>query len=59
MKRKTAPANKLEASNPETGLEYLSDSSEQIQSSIRHIGYREKLEQAFKVAIARAKKTSQ
>ena len=59
MKRKTARTDKLEASNPEKNLEYVSDSSEQIQSSIRYIRYHDKLEQAFKVAIARAKKTSQ
>ena len=59
MKRKTAPPGKLEASNPEKSLEYVSDSSEQMQSSIRYIGYHDKLEQAFKIAIARAKKTSQ
>ena len=59
MKEKPVPADKLKAGNTETDVEFISDSLEQIQVSIRYIGYHDKLEQAFKVAIARAKKTSQ
>ncbi len=59
MKRKLAPADKLDAPNSETDLEFISDSPEQIRSSIRYIGYHTKLNRAFKAAIARVKKTTQ
>ena len=59
LKRKSTPLDKFEALNSETGLEFHPDSPEQIRNSIRYIGYRDKLNGAFKAAIARVKKTTQ
>ena len=59
MKEKPVPADKLKAGNTETDVEFISDSLEQIQVSIRQVGYFDKLGQAFKVAIDRVKKTAQ
>ena len=59
LKRKSTPVDKLEALNSETDLEFIPDSPEQIRNSIRYIGYRDKLNGAFKAAIARVKKTTQ
>jgi UV DNA damage repair endonuclease len=56
LKEKSARKDKLKAIHPETNLEFISDSQEQIKNSIRHIGYHDKLDHAFKAAIIKAKK---
>jgi len=42
--------------NPEDEMEFVSDSPEFLAHTINDIGYREKLDNAFKTAIARAKR---
>ena len=59
LKEKSVRTDKPKAPNPETDLEFISDSPEQIQNSVQYTGYRDKLDQAFKAAIAKAKKLTQ
>ena len=42
--------------NSDTDLEFILDSPEQVLHSIERIGFRDKLDKAFKVAITRANK---
>ena len=41
--------------DPETELEFAQDSLERVAYTIEYIGYRDKLDQAFQAAIARAR----
>ena len=56
MKRKLMPTDKPIPPNPKTELKFTPASPEQVKHSIEYIGLRDKLDKAFKAAIARAKK---
>jgi hypothetical protein len=58
LKRKSPSVNKPKPSNSNIDLEFIPDSLEQITHSIEHIGYQAKLAQAFKGAIAKAKRAT-
>ena len=59
MKRKPVSADKsILPPKYRKYLEFIPDSQEQIAHSIERIGYRDKLDQAFKVAIARSKEAA-
>jgi hypothetical protein len=59
LKEKLVLSDKLKATNIGANLEFVSDSPEQIKQSILYIRYSSRLAQAFKAAIAKAKKTTQ
>ena len=54
MKRKTPFAEPMPP-DPDTELEFVPDSPECIAYTIEYVGYRDKLDQAFQAAIARAR----
>ena len=54
MKRKTPFAESI-LPDPDTEKGFIPDSPECITYTIEYIGYRDKLDQAFQAAIARAK----
>jgi len=54
LKRKTPSAEPM-APDPDTELEFISDSPEYLAYTIEYIGYRNTLDQASQAAIARAK----
>ncbi|OGO14674.1 MAG: hypothetical protein A2Z02_02955 [Chloroflexi bacterium RBG_16_48_7] len=58
MKRKPIPKDKSLPPKFERDSEFIWDSQEQVTRSIEQIGYRDKLDQAFKAAIARAKEAA-
>ena len=56
MKRKFLSADEPIHPNSDTDLEFIPDSPEQVLHSIERIGFRDKLDKAFKTAIAMANK---
>jgi len=56
LERRSTPSDNLEVKKE---LEFIPASPEQIRNSMELIGYRTKLDKAFKAAIKRAKKTTQ